>query len=104
MKTNDQVRQLIADKGISSENVTVEQLALLHTELSSSLASSDCFNGTFAMNEITDPKYMTCCCDLWGEREAVSFNRDGFVGFCGWASSSNTLPIVNGVCNWLDKL
>lgn len=36
------------------------------------------------------------------EREAISFNADGFIGFCGWASSANTLPVVEAFKDWCD--
>lgn len=37
------------------------------------------------------------------ERELVSFNRDGFIGFAGWASTTNVEPIINGFMDWLNK-
>ena len=48
--------------------------------------------------------YQTCSTDQWEGREAVSFNRDGFIGFAGWADSSNVRPILDGVEKWLDFL
>lgn len=35
-------------------------------------------------------------------REAITFNRNGFIGFCGWASSDNTYPIVSAFKEWVD--
>ena len=32
------------------------------------------------------------CPGQWNGREAVSFNSDGFIGFCGWADSQNSQP------------
>lgn len=34
------------------------------------------------------------------DRECVTFNRDGFVGLCGWASSANTEPIARTFIAW----
>ena len=28
------------------------------------------------------------------DREGIAFNSDGFIGFCGWADSSNKVPIT----------
>lgn len=39
--------------------------------------------------------------DYFRDREAVSFNRDGHIGFCGWASSENAEPIVIGFIRWV---
>ena len=36
----------------------------------------------------------------WHGREAVSFNSDGFIGFCGWADSTNSQPIYRAWCRW----
>lgn len=35
-------------------------------------------------------------------REAISFNRDGFVGFAGWSDESNVKPFLFGFLNWMN--
>lgn len=40
------------------------------------------------------------------DREAISFNGDGFIGFCGWASSKNERPFLDAFeewCAWLAR-
>jgi len=37
-------------------------------------------------------------------REAISFNRDGFVGFAGWADSTNVLPFIRAFVRFVDYL
>lgn len=37
-------------------------------------------------------------------RECISFNKDGFIGFCGWAGGCNVAPIVNSFTEWVDTL
>lgn len=37
-------------------------------------------------------------------RECISFNRDGFIGFCGWADDENTAPVLEGFNEWLDLM
>lgn len=104
--TNDELREKIASAGITSFNVTQKQLQVLHERLSEALEASDCFKGEYRMDglDLTDPKYLTCSSDYFEQREAVSFNSDGFIGFAGWASTSNTVPIKVGVINWLAEL
>jgi hypothetical protein len=41
--------------------------------------------------------------DKFKERECISFNGDGFIGFAGWASSDNTEPILKAFIEWCDK-
>jgi len=38
------------------------------------------------------------------DREAISFNRDGFIGFAGWADSSNVKPFISAFIKWCDKI
>ena len=38
--------------------------------------------------------------DYFRDRECVSFNRDGYVGLCGWASSENAEPVAAGFVRW----
>ena len=37
-------------------------------------------------------------------RECISFNADGFIGFCGWADPGNTNPILRAFLQWCDFL
>ena len=34
-------------------------------------------------------------------REAITFNSDGFVGFAGWACDTNAEPFVNAFIDWV---
>ncbi len=101
--TNDEIRALLAHKNITTENVTRLQLMELHDFLSEKLENSKCFRGSFKMNPMEldeNMKYMTCKADYFVDREAISFNRDGFIGMAGWASSENIEPIRDAVIEW----
>lgn len=39
--------------------------------------------------------------DYFKDREAISFNEDGFIGFAGWASEENLTPFIRAFYNWL---
>ena len=41
--------------------------------------------------------------DQWNGREAISFNVDGFIGFCGWADTQNSQPFLNAFRRWLTE-
>ncbi|MET4160535.1 hypothetical protein ABIE61_000349 [Marinobacterium sp. MBR-111] len=43
-----------------------------------------------------------CKAFYFDDREAVSFNPDGFIGFAGWADERNVQPILNGFCKWVE--
>lgn len=38
------------------------------------------------------------------DREAITFNEDGFIGLCGWADGYNLTPFVMGFKEWCDYL
>lgn len=42
--------------------------------------------------------------DYFSDREAITFNKDEFIGFCGWADDNNTKPIIYGFMEWCDYL
>lgn len=37
-------------------------------------------------------------------REAITFNEDGFIGFCGWADDKRTEIFASGFVKWCDYL
>lgn len=38
------------------------------------------------------------------QRECISFNSDGFIGFAGWASDGNVQPVLRAFIRWCDIL
>lgn len=38
------------------------------------------------------------------EREAISFNPGGFIGFGGWASGKNVQPMLRAFIKWCDAI
>lgn len=36
------------------------------------------------------------------DREGITFNRDGFIGFAGWACDSNVQPILKAFIEWVE--
>lgn len=40
----------------------------------------------------------------FNDREAISFNQDGFIGFAGWADSKNVQPFLSAFCKWCDEV
>ena len=90
IENNDHARELIAAAGINTITVTTRQLKSLHKHVDACMRASGNYNGTYRMNKVgTDPRYCTCSTEQWESREAFSFNRDGFIGFAGWADKSN---------------
>jgi hypothetical protein len=38
------------------------------------------------------------------QRECISFNSDGFIGFAGWADEHNSAPILAAFKEWCDAI
>lgn len=53
----------------------------------------DTEEGAFAEINVDGPYFR--------DREGITFNRSGFIGFAGWASSRNMKPILNAFQEWI---
>jgi len=48
--------------------------------------------------------FIRCDGPYFKGREAISFNRDGFIGFAGWADTNNTRPFTETFIKWCDNI
>ena len=48
--------------------------------------------------------FLTVSAHYFANRECISFNRDGFIGFAGWADQGNVNPILRAFLKWCDLL
>ena len=104
--TNDEVREILSSKNITSGNVTVEQVQRLRKILNKNLKESGIHNGTARLTKfkLRNYKFLEIQTSDWKGRECVSFNRDGFIGFAGWAGTNNLKPILGAVIEWSSEL
>ena len=100
IETSDDARAVINEAGINRNTVTKSQLTKLHKCINNRMRTSGCYGGSYRMNEDIG-LFMTCRTSQWEEREAISFNRDDFVGIAGWADAKNKKPILEAVRDWL---
>ncbi|EGR3229336.1 hypothetical protein ACXHQ0_19485 [Vibrio antiquarius] len=101
----DSIRDRFKAIGIGRDNVTKEQLLLIHQLINSRMMASDLFDGTMRMTEPYNGElYLQCSTKQWDKREALSFNTDGFIGIAGWASDKSVKPILQGLCDFLDQI
>lgn len=111
--TRDDARAAFKGLGISCEEVTVKMLVDLRDRLDGSLRSSGLIDGTYRMRKLP-PRWkgvpgahwvaLTCRSRYFANREAVTFNTNGFVGFAGWADDDNVAPILTAFVEWVDTL
>lgn len=48
--------------------------------------------------------FLTANGEYFNAREVISFNRGGFISFCGNADSKNTEPVLTAFVEWCDWL
>ncbi|WP_342487302.1 hypothetical protein NSQ30_10585 [Bacillus sp. FSL R7-0651] len=88
MLLNKHIKQAVKEKTMSTVSMRMSQ----------KLDSKYRTNGTLKRCYVyINSHYFT-------QREAISFNLDGFIGFAGWADSSNRHPIIAAFVEWVDHM
>ena len=99
------IRERLASSGITSDNVTRDQIMILRKILRLKLKESGIYEGSAKLKKIDrNFKYMTIETASWDKREAISFNRDGFIGVAGWADNKNVQPMLLAISEWIDLI
>lgn len=120
--TNDEARTYFVEKGLSYDDVTEANLDSLERLLILTLAeyrtSGDEHAEQMGMYLRKRLKKHTKILKRTGlqyamfrvngsyfeNREAITFNRDGFIGFGGEFSSVNVQPMLKAFCSWCDEI
>lgn len=115
---NNEAREYFKNAGLSYADITSGDILVLVMFLNRQIKSAckKCSMSVTSMrlSEKIKSKYKTngtlieCYLYLnshyFTRRECISFNGDGFIGFCGWADESNTEPIIKAFIEWVDYL
>ena len=114
----NEARQYFKDKGFTYKDITSGDICvltmILNKHLKKACKEHKMSVDTMRMSEKIKSKYKSSGClsecylylnsHYFTRRECISFNYDGFIGFCGWADGSNTAPIVAAFIEWCDSL
>lgn len=121
--TTSEARAYFADKGLTYASVTLPDLHYLKELLNEQFTRQrkrllQTGEKPLYWRRVNDAKYYKgtydpitgsmVCAFLTGKgeyfdaREVISFNRDGFIGFCGAADSENTAPVLAAFVEWCD--
>lgn len=114
--TND-ARQYFKDCGLTYDDITegdiLALVMLLNKEIKKSnkdLETSVTMTLSKRIDFVNTPKQTMKKCFLYmnshyfTQRECISFNQDGFIGFAGWADQGNTNPILRAFLSWCNYL
>jgi hypothetical protein len=109
--TRDEMRSLFAESGLTYADLTVEKLRKLVVVINNKMKESNLIQGTYRCNGRVKFQNktrffagLTCKSFYFKDREVVSFNDDGFIGFAGWSDDTNVQPILAGFKQWIGDL
>ncbi|PLS19371.1 hypothetical protein CVD28_02855 [Bacillus sp. M6-12] len=120
--TRDEARAYFKNKGLTYQDIKEGDINRLVTLLGESLEDYRLHGGEHAESmgmtirkpRVRDVKilkrtgfqyaYLRVKGSYFEGREAISFNRDGFIGFGGELDSKNIAPIIKAFCKWCDSL
>lgn len=116
--TTNEAREYFKNKGLTYDSITEGDILILammlEKEIKKSNKAGETSTSTITLSKKVDMKKKTnghiICCFLYvnshyfEQREAISFNRDGFIGFAGWADQGNTNPLLRAFLKWCDYL
>ena len=116
--SNDEARQYFKDKGLTYADITEGDILVLIMNLNKEIKKSNKAGETstdtmhlskkIAIKKNRDGSIVSCYLYMnshyFTQREAISFNSDGFIGFAGWADQGNTNPLLRAFLKWCDYL
>ncbi|MBQ9700116.1 MAG: hypothetical protein IJV71_05775 [Lachnospiraceae bacterium] len=116
--SNNEARQYFTDKGLTYSDITEGDILtltmLLNKHIKAAVKASETSVDTLRLSNRVDIKTFsdgtikTCFLYVnshyFKNRECISFNADGFIGFAGWADQGNTNPILRAFLEWCDYL
>lgn len=111
MKRNE-AREDFKAAGLTYDVLSLSSLQRLRNLINDRMKESSLIQGTFrcrqraVVKETKRGRYaeLRCKAYYFDDREAVTFNTDGFIGFAGWADDENIVPIVEGFKAWVKEI
>ena len=115
--SNDYCRAKFKELGLSYDDITdgdiLTLVMLLNREIKRSVKSGESLKTMYLSDKkvikhksngaITEC-YLFMNSHYFTQRECISFNKDGWIGFAGWADSGNSNPIRRAFLEWCDIL
>lgn len=116
--TRNDARRIFFKAGVSYADLTRANLQTLRNMINEKMKTDACLHPEMKMSyrckqrpvyqpNLHDRRFwaaIRCRSFYFDDREAISFNDDGFIGFGGWADSKNIKPILDGFVDWVGKI
>lgn len=105
-------RDAFTAAGLTYEVLTPTTMQRLRTLINDRMKESGLIKGEFRCRQraiVKETKWgryaeLRCKAGYFSDREAVTFNVDGFIGFAGWADNTNVQPILDGFKAWVAEI
>ena len=106
--TRDHARALFSTANLDYSVLTKVRVQRLRVLINAKMKDSGLIRGEYRclQRALVRPGYAEIRCKGYHfeNREAVTFNTDGFIGFAGWADEQNVQPILAGFTEWIKEL
>jgi len=116
--SNDEARQYFIDKGLTYEDITegdiLALVLLLNKHIKAAVKAGETSVNSIHLSKKINIKrkpngsiiycYLYVNSHYFTQRECISFNPEGFIGFAGWADQGNTNPILRAFLEWCDNV
>jgi len=115
--TTNEAREFFKTRGLSYDSIHEGDILILCMMLQKELKKSNKAGETsvtMTLSKRVDMKkksngsitecYIYMNAHYFTRRECISFNRDGFIGFAGWADQGNTNPLLRAFLEWCNYL
>lgn len=116
--STEEARDYFREKGLTYHDITegdiLALVLMLNQEIKKATKDREMSTSTMHLSRRVDMKKRTNgtieTCFLYlnshyfTQMECISFNRDGFIGFAGWADQGNTNPILRAFLRWCDSM
>jgi hypothetical protein len=109
--TRDEARQHWASSGLTYDALTDDNVEALRRAVNKALRASGLIKNYRAESKVKRNRRppenwveIRCASYYFRDRQAVTFESNGFVGFAGWADDTNVQPILSAFVAWVDDL
>lgn len=116
--TTQEARDYFKAKGLTYNDITEGDILvlvmLLNQDIKGAVKAHEMSTESMYLSRRVDIKkrsngtitecYLYINSHYFTQRECISFNKNGFIGFCGWADQGNANPILRAFLAWCDYL
>lgn len=112
--TRDEARALWASSGLTYADLTPAALQSLRRCVDDAMRASGLIRGTYRCHQRFKVRHgkdgtvvsadLRCRSYYFNDRQAVTFEAGGFIGFAGWADDSNIEPVLRGFTDWVHSI